>query len=323
MQEPEKLIMEYAPEVSFIIPLYNEEEIFSELVSRLDAVIKTLGFTVEIILVDDGSRDKTSQLMYAKAITDTKYHCVFLSRNHGHQLALSAGFAQARGSKAIMVLDGDLQDPPELVTEFYEKIKEGYDVVYAIRKKREEGPFKKFAYWLYYRLLKSIANFDIPLDSGDFSMISPKVLHYLNSMPEKSRYIRGMRSWVGFKQIGIDYERSARFAGETKYSLKKLFELAYNGIFNFSDFPIKVVTRLGLTTVFISLAYSVYILIKKLLGGEIPQGFTTLVIAIILFSGVQLICLGVIGEYVLRIYKQVQGRPLFVIRSIVRDGKIL
>ena len=311
--------MEKLPQISIVIPLYNEEKVFDKLIGRINAVIQDLSFAVEVVLVNDGSRDRTAELMYHLALSDGRYHAVFLSRNHGHQLAVSAGMASARGTEGIMIMDGDLQDPPELISKFYDEMKAGNEVIYAIRKKRKEGPFKRFAYWAYYRLQKQIANLDIPLDSGDFSMMSRRVVNELNAMPERSRYIRGMRTWVGFKQKGIEYERDGRAAGEAKYTLKKLMQLAFNGIFNFSEFPVKIITRLGLLTILLSTIYIGYVLIKKIFFGPVPEGFLTTVVAITLFSGVQLIALGLIGEYVLRIYDQVRNRPLFIIDKKIID----
>jgi polyisoprenyl-phosphate glycosyltransferase len=252
---------------------------------------------------------------------DERFTGVLLSRNHGHQLAVSSGLSYVRGTKGAMIIDGDLQDPPELINDFYKLMNEGYDVIYAVRKNRKESALKKFAYWIYYRLQQKISNFTIPIDSGDFSMISRRVVDTMNSMPEQSRYLRGMRSWVGFKQKAFEYDRDERQAGETKYSWKKLFELAFNGIFNFSDFPVRIITRLGLFTIFLSIIYFIYIMYNKIMYHNIPQGFTTLIFAIILFSGVQLLSLGLIGEYVLRIYNQVRNRPLFIIDKVIQGGE--
>lgn len=271
--------------------------------------------SIEVVLVDDGSRDNTPTLMRQLALLDPRYHCVFLSRNHGHQLALTAGIASARGSEALFIIDGDLQDPPELLPRFYEEYKAGNDVVYAVRRKRKENPFKKSAYYLFYRLLKSISYVDIPLDSGDFALISRRVADVLIQMPEESRYLRGMRSWVGFPQKGLEYERDERVAGESKYSLKLLFKLAYNGIFNFSEFPIKFMARTGAVAILVSLFYFILVIIKKFFFTEVIEGFTALLFVIILFSGVQLLALGIIGEYVLRIFFQAKNRPLFIIKE--------
>jgi dolichol-phosphate mannosyltransferase len=308
-------------DISIVVPLYNEEAVFNQLIQRLTDVIDEVKFSCEVILINDGSSDSTDQLIEEICTKDERFKGVLLSRNHGHQLAVSAGLAYVRAKKGAMIIDGDLQDPPELITEFYTLLINGYDVVYAIRKNRKESFFKKLAYSAYYRLQKKISNFNIPIDSGDFSMLSRRVVDNLNLMPEKSRYLRGMRAWVGFKQIGFEYDRDERQAGETKYSWSKLFELAFNGIFNFSDFPIKFITRLGFLTILFSLIYFGYNVFRKVVYNDVPKGFTATILAIILFSGVQLISLGLIGEYVLRIYNQVRNRPLFVIDKVIQDGK--
>ena len=307
------------PQISIVAPLYNETESFPRLITRLNGVMEASPLTIEVVLVDDGSRDNTAVLMQQLALTDSRYQCVFLSRNYGHQIALTAGMATARGTEALFIIDGDLQDPPELLTDFYQKYQEGYDVVYAVRKKRKENWFKRTAYASFYRLMKSISYVDLPLDSGDFSLISRRVADVLNQMPEESRFIRGMRSWIGFRQIGFEYERDARLAGESKYSFKMLQRLAYNGIFNFSEYPIKVITRLGIVTIGLALIYLIQTLIKRFIYHDVPQGFTALLFVIVLFSGVQLIALGLIGEYVLRIFFQAKGRPLYVLREVIRD----
>ena len=308
-------------DISIVVPLFNEEAVFNHLIQRLTKVIDDAPFSCEIVLINDGSEDNPAKLIERICLNDFRFSGVLLSRNHGHQLAVSAGLASARGEKGVMIIDGDLQDPPELVNNFYKLLLEGNDVIYAIRKNRKEGFLKKLAYSSYYRLQKKISSFNIPIDSGDFSMLSRRVVDTINNMPEQSRYLRGMRAWVGFKQIGYEYDRDERHAGETKYSWKKLFELAFNGIFNFSDFPIKFIIRLGFFTVFLSLLYFVYNVYRKIVFNDVPQGFTALILAVILFSGVQLISLGLIGEYVLRIYNQVRNRPLFVIDKIIQDGK--
>ncbi|MDR6814513.1 MULTISPECIES: glycosyltransferase family 2 protein [Arcicella] len=311
------------PQISIIAPLYNESETFPFLIERLNALMDSAQVSIEIVLVDDGSRDNTAELMQALALSDERYHCLFLARNHGHQLALTAGLAISKGSEAVMVIDGDLQDPPELLLEFYPYLKQGYDVVYAVRKQRKEGFVKRSAYYLFYRLLKSIAYVDIPLDSGDFALMSRRVVNILNKMPEESRYLRGMRTWVGFKQIGVEYAREERQAGESKYSFKQLFKLAYSGIFNFSEFPIKFVTRLGLFAIVVSLIYFISVLIKKYYLQEVIEGFPALLFMIILFSGVQLLALGVLGEYILRVFFQSKNRPLFIIRSEIQNKEFV
>jgi dolichol-phosphate mannosyltransferase len=277
---------------------------------------------IEVVLVNDGSRDKTEELINSIGIKDNRYQVITLSRNFGHQVAVTAGLKYAKGTEAIMVLDGDLQDPPELLETFYDYYKKGYDVVYGVRKKRKENPIKRASYHAFYRILKSLSSIDIPLDSGDFSLMSRKVVDLINSMPEESRFLRGMRAWTGFKQIGVEYERLARVAGDSKYSMKKLFKLAYNGIFNFSEFPIKLITRIGLVAVIISLGYSIYALVMKVAFGSVPEGFTALIFVITMFGGIQLLSIGIIGEYVTRIFFQSKQRPLFIVKSRISDQKI-
>lgn len=279
--------------------------------------------SIEVVLIDDGSRDGTPDMMRQVALADKRYHCIFLSRNHGHQLALSAGMTAALGSEALFIIDGDLQDPPELLPEFYKVLKQGNDVVYAVRQKRKEGFLKKTGYYLFYRLLKSISYIDIPLDSGDFALVSRRVIDIMNKMPEESRYLRGIRSWIGFRQVGYPYERDERAAGESKYSFKQLFRLAYNGIFNFSEFPVKFMTNMGGISIVIALIYFITVLIKKVFFTQVIEGFTSLLFVIILFSGVQLFALGIIGEYVLRIFFQSKQRPLFIIKEEIVNGDYL
>lgn len=313
--------MNNLPQISIVAPLYNEAETFPHLVERLNALMDSLSLTIEVVLIDDGSRDVTPTLMRQLALLDARYHCLFLSRNHGHQLALTAGIAAARATEAIFIIDGDLQDPPELLPDFYAEMQRGNDVVYAVRRKRKENALKKAAYFLFYRLLKSISYVDIPLDSGDFALISRRVADVLIKMPEESRYLRGMRSWVGFRQTGLEYKRDERVAGESKYSFKMLFSLAYNGIFNFSEFPIKFMTRTGVVAILISLLYFVVTVVKKFFFTEVIEGFTALLFVIILFSGVQLLALGIIGEYVLRIFFQAKNRPLFIIKEEIVNSE--
>jgi polyisoprenyl-phosphate glycosyltransferase len=318
------------PQISIIAPLFNEAETLPQLVERLNkimdecvnhAISKSLNInSIEVVLVNDGSRDNTAELMQQIALTDPRYHCVFLARNYGHQIALSAGLSKARCTEGSFVIDGDLQDPPELLPDFYEKFREGYDVVYAIRQKRKENLLKRTAYRLFYRLLKSISYIDIPLDSGDFCFMSRRVMDILNAMPEESRYIRGMRSWIGFKQIGMPYERAERAAGSSKYGFRMLLGLAYNGIFNFSEFPIKLIKRIGYSAIFASFIYLLYSLYRKLMFDDVPQGFTATIFVIVFFSGIQLFFMGIMGEYLLRIFFQVKGRPLFIVEKEIVEG---
>jgi polyisoprenyl-phosphate glycosyltransferase len=310
------------PQISIVAPLYNETASFPHLIERLNKLMDAQPLAIEVVLIDDGSRDDTATLMRQLALLDTRYHCIFLSRNYGHQLALSAGLAAARGTEALFIIDGDLQDPPELLPEFYKKYQEGFDVVYAVRRKRKEGLIKRLGYHMFYRTLKAISYVDIPLDSGDFSLVSRRVTDVLNQMPEESRFLRGMRSWVGFRQTGYEYERDERVAGESKYSFKQLFKLAYNGIFNFSEFPIRFMGQAGMVSITIALIYLGITLAKRLFFGTVIEGFTALLFVIILFSGVQLLALGIIGEYVLRIFFQAKGRPLFIVKEKIMEGRV-
>ncbi|MFM8949532.1 MAG: glycosyltransferase family 2 protein [Bacteroidota bacterium] len=305
------------PDISIVVPLFNEHEVFNKLVNRLQSVMDSCSYSVEVVLVDDGSKDQTSQMIQEIADKDKRFKGVLLSRNFGHQIALSAGMAHARCSKALMVIDGDLQDPPELLNTFYEIIQKDADVVYAVRKNRKEGAVMNSLYWVFYRMLNRLSEHPIPHDSGDFCMISKRVLDHMNDMPERSRFLRGIRSWVGFKQVPYEYDRDGRAEGKTKYSMKALFKLAYDGIFNFSNKPLKLITHIGLYTILLSVIYLTGVLIKKLLGYEVPSGFISIVAVITLFSGVQLISLGIIGEYLARIYLQVKNRPLYVVDKTV------
>jgi glycosyltransferase involved in cell wall biosynthesis len=309
------------PKVSIVVPLFNEEETLPKLINRLNEVIDKMPFSIEVVLVDDGSQDGTPKLMEKVSLEDEKFKSIFLSRNYGHQSAITAGLLNTDAEEAVMIIDADLQDPPELVEQFYDYYKQGYDVIYTIRKKRKEELIKRLAYWLYYRISRSISNYKIPLDSGDFSLISRRVVEILNKMPEENRYIRGMRSWVGFRQIGIEYERDVRVAGDTKYSLRKLLDLAFMGILNFSTFPIRFISFLGICSISISLIYLSYTLVQRLFFDSVPKGFTALLFIIVLFSGVQLLSLGVIGEYIIRIFFQVKDRPLFIVKSKITNKK--
>lgn len=305
------------PTLNFVIPLFNEEAVFHKLVNRINGIMDVSPVTIQVILVDDGSKDNTPTLISKLAQMDNRYVAILLSRNFGHQIALTAGLAQVTASEAVMVLDGDLQDPPELIDPFYAKLKEGYDVVYAIRQTRKEVWWKQWAYAGFYRLQSKLTNIAIPIDSGDFCIMSRRVVDHLNSMPEESRYIRGMRSWIGFNQTGIAYHRAARADGDTKYPISKLFKLAFNGVFNFSEAPIQFITLIGMLTIFISGGYLAWILFEKIVYDTAPRGFTAIILLITLFGGAQMMAIGLLGEYVLRIFFQTKGRPLYVIKEIV------
>jgi len=311
------------PQINIIVPLYNEEAVFDSLVNRLNKLIRKNELTIEVILVDDGSTDTTPALMEQLSMNNEHYQSIFLSRNFGQQFAVTAGLKYINAKEAVLLLDGDLQDPPEALESFYEYYKKGYDVVYAIRTNRKESWLKKAGYSMFYYLLKRTANISIPINSGDFSLISRRVVDHMNTMNEESRFVRGLRSWVGFRQIGIEIERDHRYSGRSKYSLKKLFILGLNGLFNFSEFPLRFVFALGFLTLLVSLAYFAYTLFLKLVYDATPQGFTALLFTIILFGGLQLISLGLIGSYVLRIFFQVKNRPLFIVKNRIRKKRVL
>lgn len=312
------------PQISIVVPLYNEEAGFSALVNRLNALMDSFPASIEVIFVNDGSKDTTPVLMHQLALTDKRYQGVFLSRNFGHQYALTAGLSCARATDGVMVIDGDLQDPPELLTQFYQNFKDGIDISYGVRTMRaDEGWFKRVTSSYFYKVQSKFSNISIPSNSGDFCFMSRAALDVLNKMPEESRFIRGMRAWIGFKQMPVPFDRQERAAGETKYPFKKMLKFAMNGIFNFSETPIRLITYLGLGATTISLMYLGYTLYKKYyLQDAVSSGFSGLLFAIILFSGVQLISLGIIGEYVLRIFFQSKQRPLFIISQRIVDGEL-
>lgn len=303
--------------ISIIVPLYNEELMMPLLLSRLTELVREFPETIEVLLVDDGSTDKTSTILEQFALTHDNFCSILLSRNFGHQAAISAGLKEASGTEAIFIIDGDLQDPPELLFKFYAKLKEGYEIIYGIRKKRKEGILLRLCYLMFYRILNKVSNIEIPLDSGDFCLMSRRAVDILNQMPEESRFLRGMRSWIGFAQIGIEYERDIRAAGKPKYNLSRLFNLAVNGLFNFTRVPIKFIFLIGVISMSISFIYLIFALVKKIFFGIQPSGFTGLLFIIVLAGGVQMLSLSIIGEYVSRVFFQTKQRPLYVIKKIV------
>lgn len=307
--------MQTAPQINIVIPLFNESAVFEELMNRVLKLMDESELSIEVILVDDGSTDQTGLKMRALSLSNSKIQAYFLSKNFGQQVAIAAGLNHANATEAVLILDGDLQDPPELLNDFYAHIKEGYEVVYAVRKKRKESFTKVFLYKLFYRFLSNVSESDIFLDSGDFSLISMRVVKILNAMPEKGKFIRGMRSWVGFKQIGVEYDRDERALGKSKYSTKKLLRLAFNGLFNFSDYPIKFIARFAILIISISLTYFGYVVFKKFFLEGVPDGFTALLFMIILFGGIQLLAIGILGQYIIRIFFQVKNRPDYILEE--------
>ena len=301
------------PEISVVVPVFNEEENVNELYRRCTSALSQITPSFEVICVDDGSSDGTFDKLSQLHYQDSRLKVITLSRNFGHQPALLAGLSEARG-RYIAIIDGDLQDPPEMIEKLYKQLTQHkYDVAYAVRTKRKEGLPKKAAYWLFYRLLSFLSQSTIPLDSGDFCVMKRKVLQEMLHMPEQSLFLRGIRSWVGFRQIGVEIERDERQEGTPKYNLKKLVNLAFNGIFSFSNLPIKFLAWLGLFVMIFSSLYAVYLLVSKFVYNTVPEGFTTLILLLFLLSGVQLLAMGILGEYIARIYQESRQRPLFII----------
>ncbi|MBA2526775.1 MAG: glycosyltransferase [Pyrinomonadaceae bacterium] len=305
------------PQVSVVFPVYNESENLEALVSRVHPVLNGASKgSFEVVFVDDGSRDGSGELLDALSERDGRYKVVHFSRNFGHQAALQAGLDGARG-RAVVLMDADLQDPPELVTRFIEKWQEGYEVVYAIRRKRKESMWKRAAYTIFYRTMRLIAEIDAPLDAGDFCLMDRRVVDTLVALRERNRFLRGLRSWVGFKQIGIEYEREARNAGEPKYTFRKLIGLALSGYIGFSSLPLRLAAWLGLWSATAGFLLALWVVLSKLIVPHVPQGWASTIAVILFVGGVQMIMLGVIGEYLGRVYDEVRQRPLYVISSRV------
>ena len=300
------------PVISVVVPLYNEQETIGELHRRLSLVMQATGESYELVFVDDGSRDATPRLIAELADRDPCLVPIHLSRNFGHQPAVSAGLDHARG-RAVVVMDGDLQDPPEVIPQFIQLWKMGNDVVYAIRRKRKEGVFKRSAYFLFYRLLRAIADIDIPLDSGEFCLMDRKVVDSLRSLPERWRFVRGLRTFVGFRQVGLVYERAPREAGRPKYTLFDLTRLAMDGLVSFSSYPLRLVTQLGLLTACLSVALTVWVLVDALIRHTAPRGWASLIVVTLFMGSVQLISLGIIGEYIRLIFLEAKQRPSYIV----------
>jgi dolichol-phosphate mannosyltransferase len=303
------------PDLSVVIPVYNEEDNLPRLYERLIAALDPIGLTYEMVFVDDGSRDGSLAHLRALAASDPRVVAVELARNFGHQVAISAGLDHSRG-QGVIVMDADLQDPPEVLPEFIAKWREGHDVVYAIREQRKEGWLKRAAYAGFYRFLQRVANIEIPLDAGDFCIMDRRVVDVLSGMPERNRFVRGIRSWVGMSQVGLAYERHARHAGRPKYTFTRLVYLALDGLVSFSYLPLRAITMLGFGVSLLSIVLAVFYAIKKLTVGLNPPGFATITVAIFFLAGMQLITIGVIGEYVGRIFEEVKQRPLYILRQI-------
>ncbi|MGB0563872.1 MAG: glycosyltransferase family 2 protein [Spirulinaceae cyanobacterium] len=299
---------------SFVIPIYNEEDNLPELAKRLGAIGDRLDGPAEFILVNDGSRDRSLTLMRELHQQDPRFVYLSFARNFGHQIAVTAGLNVSQGA-AITIMDGDLQDPPELVLEMIARWQEGYEVVYAQRTKRHrENPLKQFYAYVFYRLLKRLADVEIPTDTGDFCLMDRQVVDVLNAMPERNRYLRGLRAWIGFRQTSVQFERAARFAGDRKYTFRKSFSLALNGLVSFSRVPLRLATYTGLLAAILSVIMAALVLYWRLAQTNSPvTGFATILIAIFFLGAVQLVSIGILGEYIGRIYEEVKGRPLYIV----------
>lgn len=301
---------------SIVVPVYNEEEVVLESYKRLKKVMDSVNESYELIFINDGSRDKTAIILNEICIMDNNVKFIDFSRNFGHQLAITAGMDYAIG-QAIIVIDADLQDPPEVIPQMIEKWKEGFEVVYGKRIERKgETFFKKLTAAAFYRLLKSMTDVDIPVDTGDFRLIDRKVCDALKVMNEKSRYIRGIISWLGFKQTGVEFSRDKRFAGETKYPLKKMIKFAFDAITSFSYKPLKIASFAGMMLSVFSFIYLIIVLVQKITGFAPIQGWASTLAVNLFFNGIILVILGIIGEYIGRIYDEAKGRPLYMIRQL-------
>lgn len=301
---------------SLVVPVHNEEGNIPELYRRVTEVMEELGEPYELNFVDDGSKDRSLNLLQELHKRDPRVRVISLARNFGHQQALSAGLDYARG-RAVIVMDGDLQDPPEVIPRFVNKWREGFQVVYAVREKRKEHVLKRMAYHSFYLILRSLSRVDIPLETGDFCLMDRCVVDALVALPERNRFIRGLRSWVGFRQIGLAYERDARHAGKPQYTFRRLMSLALDGLISFSYLPLRLATMLGFVVSALSLLAAAFYLIKRLTVGLQPPGFATLVVLLLFLSGVQLITIGVIGEYIGHVLEEVKGRPTYVVREVI------
>lgn len=306
--------MDEIPEISVIAPVYNEVQSLPEFYRRVKAALEDMGVSWELLLVDDGSHDGSSELIYQLAKEDNHVRPLIFARNFGHQLAVTAGLDYCRG-KAAIIIDSDLQDPPEVMKELIQKWREGYEVVYAVRSEREgESWFKLATASLFYRLIYKITDVKIPLDTGDFRLLDYKVVNVLRQMRERHRFLRGMSVWVGFRQTGVSYRRAARYAGKTKYPFRKMFKFASDAITSFSYLPLQIATYMGFLSAGLSILAIPVVIILRQSGSQAFFGQATTLIAVLFLGGVQLISLGILGEYIGRLYDEAKGRPLYILR---------
>ena len=309
------------PKISIIIPCFNEEAVLPRLFERLGAVAATWQADYEILCVDDGSRDRTWEILQAQNQNDPRWRGLSFARNFGHQTAVSAGLHFATGD-AVVVIDADLQDPPEEISRLLAKWREGYEVVFATRKKRRDPLIKKILAWGFYRLLAQMTPLPMARDAGDFCLLDKRVVAVMNALPERSRYLRGLRTWCGFRQTSVEFDRHERAAGVPQYTFKKSFKLAMDGLFSFSAAPLRLATYLGLWVSGLAFLGVMFTLAQKIFAAQFAKiglapgaGFPTIVISVLFLGGVQLICLGILGEYIGRIYEEVKGRPLWILRD--------
>jgi len=303
------------PTFSIIAPIYNELTNIPELYRRVKETLDATGEAWELVMVDDGSSDGSMEKICELAQQDGRVRPVIFARNFGHQIAVTAGLDYARG-QAVTIIDADLQDPPEVILDLIAKWREGYEVVYAVRAEREgESWFKLFTASLFYRMIAAITDVKIPLDTGDFRLLDHKVVKVMQQMRERHRFLRGMSAWVGFKQVGVQYKRAARLSGQTKYPFRKMFKLAWNAITGFSYVPLQMATYLGFISAGLSILVIPVVAIMRLTGSEAFFGQASTLIAVLFLGGVQLISLGILGEYVGRLYDEAKGRPLYIVRE--------
>lgn len=319
------LAMNRSQQISIVLPAYNEQEVLAKTYLRFTSIGSMLaewGLDYELIFVNDGSRDSTPELLNQFARDDSHVRVAHLTRNFGHQAAVTAGLTLARGD-VVAIMDCDLQDPPEILPSFLAKWREGFQVVYAIRQKRKEWFGKRLAYWAFYRLLAKISDIDIPLDSGDFCLMDRSAVDLLNSLPEQQRFVRGLRTWIGLKQVGVEYERAERAAGKPQYTFAKLVKLAMDGLVSFSSVPLRMVTRLGAISFVTAIGLGIWVIVASMFDIHTPRGWASTACLILLVSAVQMISLGVIGEYMARIFLEVKGRPTFLIGSVIEGGQVV
>jgi len=312
----EENIMNQKKLLTIVVPVFNETEVIDSFYSRMKGVVDSLeGFSYELIFVDDGSQDGSFQKLVGFANSDTHVRIIKFSRNFGHQIAISAGIDMAEGD-AVVVIDADLQDPPEVISEFVKKWEEGFDVVYGVREKRDgESKMKLFTAAFFYRILKNITKIDIPVDVGDFRLMSRRATDNFKKMRAKDRFVRGLIAWVGFQQTGVKYLREKRYAGETKYPYKKMIKFALDAITSFSSAPLRLSTWFGYISSCLAFLYACSVFVQKALGYTV-QGWATIMVGVLFVGGVQLICLGIIGEYLSRIFNEIKQRPMYIIEEI-------